>query len=261
MENITDKVALVTGASRGIGAAIAKALAKEGVKVVINDKHGGEEAKKLAEEIASYGLHAPFIAQADVGYAVAVKQMFERVQNEYGAVDLLVNNAGVMGPVGAFEKLTLEALEDVFKTNFWGAVHTTQAALPGMKERKFGRLVYISNNLPEKPCPGIAGYTMSKAALNGLALQVATEVGAHGITSNTVVPGLLNTDLGRKTAEKYLSDRGAIQDQFMIPELNTPEAVADAVVTLCKSPYLTAQTMYVDNGWQRKLILPRKQVR
>jgi len=253
--SLEGKIALVTGASKGIGAAIAKTLAREGAQVVINYRSDTEHAQRLKEEIDTYGTAT--LAQADVADAEAVKQMVAAVRDRYGRLDILVNNAGVRGPVGALELVPLEELHKAMETNFWGAVHTTREALPLMKQNKYGRIVFISVGLADRPAAKIAAYAFTKGAVNSLANAVGVEGGPYGVTSNVIIPGPVDTDLGHSTSEVYAADEALRKGHFMIPEPVPPHAIGETVVALCNNPYLTAQKIYVDNGWQRQFIIPR----
>ena len=256
-QTLTDKVVLVTGASRGIGAGIAKVLAQEGARVVIHYNTNKERADEVKREIDAYGNHPACIVQADVGDLTAVNNMIGLVQESFGRLDILVNNAGTKGPLGALDAVPLVELEQVMKTNFWGPVYTTRAALPLMKENKYGRLVFVSVELVERPAIKLAGYATSKAALNALARSVAVEYGADGITANIITPGPTDTDLNHKVVDIYNTDPSLVRDHFMIPRLAPPEAIGEAVAMVCKNPYITAQNIFVDNGYQRKYIIPR----
>ena len=127
-----------------------------------------------------------------------------------------------------------------------------------MKKQGSGSLVYISSNLPERPAAKISAYAMSKAALNALALSAATEGGPYGITANIVTPGPIDTDMGGATAKTYASEPNLARDHFMIPMPVTAQAIGNTIAALCENSYVTGQNIFVDNGWQRKFIPPRK---
>ena len=261
METIEGKIALVTGASRGIGAAIAKTLAEEGATVIVNYHSNDERALETKSAIDALGKKPTMLAKADVGNQEAVQSMFQQITEKYGRLDILVNNAGTKGPIGSLETVPLEELQEVMQTNFWGPLYTTRAALPLMKQNKFGRLVYLSIELVERPAIKLMGYGASKAALNALSNSVAVENGAYGITSNIITPGPTDTDLNHHVAEIYKNDPSLLRDHFMIPSMAPAEAVGQTVAMICKNPYLTAQNIFVDHGCQRKYIIPRSKVK
>ena len=144
---LSGKVALVTGASRGIGAAIAQTLGLDGAQVIVHYHKNKEKAEQVKETIESYGGLRSTIMQADVGDYQSVIDMFDQIDNTYGELDIMVNNAGVFGPVGKIEDVPLEELEQAFQTNFWGSVYTTREALPRMKIQGGGSLIYVSSNV------------------------------------------------------------------------------------------------------------------
>ena len=261
METIEEKIALVTGASRGIGAAIAQTLAQEGAAVILNYHSNDQKALETKAAIDALGKHPAMLAKADVGNLEAVQSMFEKITEQYGRLDILVNNAGTKGPIGGLESVPLEELQAVMQTNFWGPVYTTRAALPLMKKNKFGRMVYLSIELVERPAIKLMGYGASKAALNALSDSVAVEGGAYGITSNIITPGPTDTELNHHVAEIYKNDPSLVRDHFMIPGMAPAEAIGDTVAMICKNSYLTAQNIFVDNGYQRKYIIPRAKVK
>ncbi len=130
-----------------------------------------------------------------------------------------------------------------------------------MKQNKFGRLVYLSIELVERPAIKLMGYATSKAALNSLSNSVAVENGMYGITSNIITPGPTDTELNHHVAEIYNNDPSLVRDHFIIPGMAPSEAIGDTVVMLCKNPHLTAQNIFVDNGYQRKYIIPRAKLK
>ena len=261
METIEGKIALITGASRGIGAAIAQSLAAEGATVVINYLSNDTKAEETKAAIDALGKQPAMLAKADVGNLEAVQEMFQNVTEQYGRLDILVNNAGTKGPIGSLESVSLEELQATMQTNFWGPMYTTRAVLPLMKKNKFGRLVYLSIELVDRPAIKLFGYGASKAALNALSNSVAVENGAYGITSNIITPGPTDTELNHQVAEIYKNDPSLMRDHFMIPGLAPAQAIGETVAMLCKNPHLTAQNIFVDNGYQRKYIIPRAKLR
>lgn len=257
MKTLTDRVALVTGGSRGLGAAIAERLAQEGARVIINYKERTDDAKACKQRLDAVGVHPVSLIQADISKQEKAQGLIAAIHEEFGGLDIVVNNAGVMGPVAAIENASLDDWVRAMETNFWGALYVTRAALPLMKQNKGGRLVYLSVNFTGRPAIRLAPYATSKAAIEALAYAAANEGGMYGITSNIVIPGPMDTELGGRTVQLYRDNPSLARDHFMNPDHMSNEAVGNAVVMLSKSPYLTAQKMYVDNGWQRKFIIPR----
>jgi 3-oxoacyl-[acyl-carrier protein] reductase len=192
MSKLTNKVALVTGGSRGIGAAIAKRLAADGAKVAITYTKGADAAASVVKEIERAGGKATAI-QADATDAAAVKAAVEKTVATLGQLDVLVNNAGTAIPK-KFEEATLEEIDHMFSLNVRGALVATQAALKHMKNG--GRIIMIGSCVGERNMtPGLAAYSATKGAIKMFTQGLSREVGDRGITVNNVQPGPIDTDL------------------------------------------------------------------
>jgi 3-oxoacyl-[acyl-carrier protein] reductase len=192
MAKLTDKVALVTGGSRGIGAAIAKRLAADGAKVAVTYSKGADAAGSVVKEIERAGGKAIAI-QADATNASAVKAAVERVVATFGRLDVLVNNAGTAIPK-PFEESTLEEMDQVININIRGVFFATHAALKHLKDG--GRIITIGSCVGERMMtPGLVAYCATKGAVKMFTQGLAREVGGRGITVNNVQPGPIDTDL------------------------------------------------------------------
>jgi NAD(P)-dependent dehydrogenase (short-subunit alcohol dehydrogenase family) len=192
MDDLTGRVALVTGGSRGIGAAIALRLARDGADVAITYRSAADQAAQVAKEIERLGRRA-LAVQADSADAGAVRGAVDAVVAELGRLDVLVNNAGVF-PYGPFEEVSLEELDRTLAIHSRAAFVAAQAASPHLGPD--GRIISIGSNLAERvPFPGVALYAMSKSALLGLTRGLARELGPRGITVNLVQPGSTDTDM------------------------------------------------------------------
>ncbi len=191
-KKLQDKVALVTGGSRGIGAAIAKRLAADGAKVAVTFTKGADAAAAIVKEIESAGGKAIAI-QADAADAAAVKAAVEKTVAAFGRLDMLVNNAGTAIPK-PFEDATLEELDRVIDINFRGTLYATQAALKHIQDG--GRIINIGSCVGERMLtPGLAAYSATKGAVKMFTQGLSREVGGRGITVNNVQPGPIDTDL------------------------------------------------------------------
>jgi 3-oxoacyl-[acyl-carrier protein] reductase len=192
MNDLSGRVALVTGGSRGIGAAIALRLARDGADVAITYESAADRAAQVVKEIEQIGRRA-FAVQADSADAAAVRGAVDAVAAELGGLDILVNNAGVF-PYGPFEEVTLDELDRTLAIHTRAAFVAAQAASPHLGEG--GRIISIGSNLAERvPFPGIALYAMTKSALLGYTRALARELGPRGITVNVVQPGSTDTDM------------------------------------------------------------------
>jgi len=243
MIGLSGRVALVTGASRGIGRAIAARLAGQGASVVAAAR--GDNAQRTVDEILSAGGAAEFIAMdvTEAGAAdAAVKAMVER----HGRIDILVNNAGI-----ARDQLMLRMKRDdweaVLATNLTAAFALTQAALKPMIKQRSGRLISISSVVGQGGNAGQANYAASKAGLIGFTKSVALEVASRGITANVVAPGLIDTDMTRAIAE---DTRAEWASKVPLRRLGQPDDVAWAVCFLAsdEASYITGQVVAVNGG-------------
>ncbi len=237
------KVALVTGGSRGIGAATALRLAEDGADVALTYQHNADLAADVAEKIKALGRRALAI-QADSADASAVSTAVETAVAEFGRLDVLVNNAGV-GFVGPLDQTAIEDVDRVLAVNVRGVFAVTQAAAAHLGEG--GRVITIGSCVTDRvPGPGMALYATSKAALVGLTKALARELGPRGITVNLVHPGPTDTDMNPADGP-YAADQRAFT---VFDRYGQAAEVADAVSYLAGpgSTYVTAATLSVDGG-------------
>jgi 3-oxoacyl-[acyl-carrier protein] reductase len=246
------QVVLVTGASRGIGAAIAEAFAREGAMVVVNYRERTDAAREVVARCEAHGVPAWAIA-ADVRDPVAVRAMVDEVLALAGRIDVLVNNAFAPYRFDPEQRARFwETPWDAYQTQFDGAVQASyqlcQAVLPAMRQRLQGSIVNLVTDLVEQPSVPYHDYATAKAALMGFSRQLAAELGSLGIRVNCVAPGLVSpTDSSRATRE-------AVKDQIIartpLGRVATPEDVAGPVLFLASewSRFMTGQTLVVDGG-------------
>lgn len=248
---LTEQVVLVTGGARGLGKEITKAFAEEGAKVVINYFSSQEAAEQLASEIGSEKAVA---IQADVRHPQDVQTMFEKAANYFNQpVSTVVNNALVNFKFDPINQKNAEEIEweqylGQFEGSVKAALNTTKAALAGMKEQKFGRIINIGTNLFQNPVVPYHEYTTGKAALLGFTRNMARDLGPHNITMNMVSGGLLKTtDASRATTDEVFE---LIRQSTPMQQVTTPEDLAQAILFFA-SPWaraVTGQNLVVDRG-------------
>lgn len=239
------KVALVTGASRGIGRAIALALAKEGARVVVNYCGNENAAKETQKAIEEMGGEAAVIG-ADVQKSDAADKLVSETVEKFGGIDILVNNAGITRD-GLLARMKDEDFDAVINTNLKGVFYTTRAATKFMIKAKKGRIINVSSVVGIIGNAGQANYSAAKAGVIGFTKTVAKELSGRGITANAVAPGFIETDM---TA--VLSDKAKEEMKKVIPlkRGGKPEDVANAVLFLASdmASYITGQVVNVDGG-------------
>ena len=243
MAKLAGKIAVVTGGSRGIGAAIAKGLGGEGATVVINYNHSLEQAQAVVEEIKAMGSSA-IALQADISEAEATKEFIEKVLEQFGRIDILVNNAGITRDK-SFKKMSFEEWHKVIDTNLSSAFNTCKIALPSMLEQKYGRIINISSVIGQSGGFGQTNYAAAKAGLIGFTKSLALETARAGITVNCICPGYIATEMVAAMPEKVLD---AIKAQVPMKKLGDPEEVSKGVLFVCESEYMTGQCLNLNGG-------------
>ncbi len=242
---MADRIALVTGASRGIGRAIAEHLAGMGHAVAVNYRSRRDAAEDVVATIRRSGGSAVAVG-ADVGDVDDVANMLAVTEKQLGPVAVLVNNAGVTAD-DLLLRMKPETWDAVIQTNLTSAYLCTRAVLRGMVKARWGRIVNIASVAGISGNPGQANYAAAKAGLIGFTKSVAKEVGSRGITANAVAPGFIETDLTDPLGEDV---RQAIRAAIVLGRFGTPQEVAAAVGYLASdaAAYVTGQVLVVDGG-------------
>jgi 3-oxoacyl-[acyl-carrier protein] reductase len=240
MDELNGKVALVTGSSRGIGRAIALALAEAGAGVVVNYRNRSGEAQEAESRIRAMGRPCVTI-QADVSIASEIDRMVRCAEAAIGSVDILINNAGIARPQ-PLEEITERDWDELIDVNLKSCFLVTQRVLPGMRARKWGRIVNLSSVAAQ--VGGIVGphYAASKAGMLGLTRYYASHLAREGITANAIAPALIETEM-------VTANLNARPDRIPVGRFGDVSEVADVAVLLARNAYLTGQTIHVNGGW------------
>ena len=240
MKPLDGRTALVTGSSRGIGRAIAIGLAQAGAAVVVNYLRREAEAQAVEKEIAAVGRPCVSV-QADVSVAADVERLVRTAEERVGAIDILVNNAGI-ARVQPVEEISERDWDELIDTNLKSCFLVTQAVLPGMRARQWGRIVNLSSVAAQ--VGGVVGphYAASKAGMQGLTHFYAQRFAREGITVNSIAPALVETEM-------VTSNLNARPERIPIGRFGAVSEVADVAVMLAGNGYITGQTINVNGGW------------
>jgi 3-oxoacyl-[acyl-carrier protein] reductase len=236
--DLTGRIAVVTGASRGIGAAIAIALAEAGAAVAVNYRERADDAETVVRKIEGMGGRAIAIA-ADVSQAAAVARMVDQAASALGPIDILVNNAG-LAIVRGIDDLTESDFDVTIAVNLKSVFLCTQAVLPGMRAKKWGRIVNISSGAARGAGAIGVHYNASKAGMEGLTRGYAARLVKEGITVNAVAPSLIETDMMR--------GRSDLASRIPLGRLGHPDEVAKAALSVLGNDYMTGQTIVLNGG-------------
>lgn len=239
MNELKGKIGLVTGASRGIGKAIASALARAGVDVAVNFRTDEREARAVNEQIKHLGSRSTVI-RADVSSPAEVAGMVAFVEKELGPISILVNNAGI-ATARTIDAISEQDWDQTLSINLKSVFLVTQAVLPRMRERQWGRIVNISSVAAQ--VGGVVGvhYAASKAGILGITHYYASQLAKEGITVNTLSPGPTSTDMAKSLPQIR-------PDMVPVGRLGTEEEIADAALMIIRNGYMTGQTVHVNGG-------------
>ena len=240
MKELKDRVALVTGGSRGIGAAVAVALAKGGADVAVNYRKRADAANAVCREIIGIGRKA-IALQADVSVVADVKRMVAEAEKQIGGIDILVNNAAIAHP-RKLEEITETEWDEVLTVNLKSVFLVTQAVIGGMRRRKWGRIINLSSIAAQTGGAVGAHYAASKAGIIGLTHSCAAAFVKDGITVNAIAPALIETDM-------VTSNPKASPALIPMGHFGSVDDVASVAVMLAINDYMTGQTISVNGGW------------
>lgn len=241
-QNLNGKIALVTGASRGIGAAIADTLAAAGAKV-IGTATSDKGAAVITERLAQWGGEGRTLNSVE---PEAIEQLIAAIEKDFGRLDILVNNAGITRD-NLLMRMKEEEWDDIMQVNLKSVFRTSKAVLRGMMKQRSGRIINITSVVGVMGNAGQTNYAAAKAGLIGFAKSMAREVGSRGITVNCVAPGFIDTDMTRALPE---DTRKMFETQTALGKFGDAQDVADAVLFLAsdQAKYITGQTIHVNGG-------------
>jgi len=240
MNDLKNRVALVTGGSRGIGGGIAVALATAGADVAVNYREQGAAAQSVCAEITAIGRKA-IAVQADVSRAQEITGMVSEVETSLGPIDILVNNAAIAQP-RPFEEITETEFDEILRVNLKSVFLVTQAVIAGMRTRKWGRIINLSSVAAQTGGAVGAHYAASKAGIIGLTHSCASSFVKDGITVNAIAPALIETDM-------VASNPNASPRLIPMGHFGKVDDVASIAMMLAGNEYITGQTISVNGGW------------
>jgi 3-oxoacyl-[acyl-carrier protein] reductase len=240
MSSLQNRIALVTGASRGIGRSIALALARAGCHMAVNYRQQAAAAEEVRQAIEKLGRRA-IVVQADLAVPGEVERLVSETEGQLGEVEILVNNAGIAQSKPVAE-ITLADWEQIVRVNLTSAFLVTQRVLPNMRRRRWGRIINLSSVAAQTG--GVVGphYAASKAGLLGLTHSYASLLAKEGITANAIAPALLETDM-------VTGNPNASTDRIPLGYFGHPDEAGRAAVLLAESDYITGQTLNLNGGW------------
>jgi acetoacetyl-CoA reductase len=245
MTTLEGAVAVVTGAGRGIGSAIAEELGRSGAKVVVNYARSKQAAEELAQQLRELGSPQALALQADVADAAQAARLIEETVNQLGRIDVLVNNAGITID-RTLKKMTVDDWNTVIQIDLNSCFYTVKAALPYFTEQKSGKIINISSFVGQAGNFGQANYSAAKAGIIGFTKTAALELGRSNVTVNAICPGFIETEMYSAVPDKV---KEAILQRIPLGRVGTPQEIARAVRYLVvDGDYITGQALSINGG-------------
>lgn len=243
-KSIVNKVVVVTGGSRGIGAQIVKTLANENYKVILNYNNSKEQAEKIQQELLEQGKEIEII-KADVSKREETEKLIQFAINKFNKIDVLINNAGI-SQEGLFTDVTEEEWQKIINTNLNSVFYCNQQALKYMIQEQQGCIINISSIWGETGASCEVAYSTTKAAINGMTKALAKEVGPSNIRVNAIAPGIIDTDMNRNLTNEELEP---IKEQIPLNKIGKALDIAKCVKWLIEDEYTTGQIISINGGW------------
>lgn len=243
-KSIVNKVVVVTGGSRGIGAKIVKTLANENYKVILNYNNSKEQAEKIQQELLEQGKEIEII-KADVSKREETEKLIQFAINKFNKIDVLINNAGI-SQEGLFTDVTEEEWQKIINTNLNSVFYCNQQALKYMIQEQQGCIINISSIWGETGASCEVAYSTTKAAINGMTKALAKEVGPSNIRVNAIAPGIIDTDMNRNLTNEELEQ---IKEQIPLNKIGKALDIAKCVKWLIEDEYTTGQIISINGGW------------
>ena len=243
-KSIVNKVVVVTGGSRGIGAQIVKTLANENYKVILNYNNSKEQAEKIQQELLEQGKEIEII-KADVSKKEEAEKLIQFAINKFNKIDILINNAGI-SQEGLFTDVTEEEWKKIINTNLNSVFYCNQQALKYMIQEQQGCIINISSIWGETGASCEVAYSTTKAAINGMTKALAKEVGPSNIRVNAIAPGIIDTDMNRNLTNEELEQ---IKEQIPLNKIGKALDIAKCVKWLIEDEYTTGQIISINGGW------------
>lgn len=243
-KSIVNKVVVVTGGSRGIGAQIVKTLANENYKVILNYNNSKEQAEKIQQELLEQGKEIEII-KADVSKKEEAEKLIQFAINKFNKIDVLINNAGI-SQEGLFTDVTEEEWQKIINTNLNSVFYCNQQALKYMIPEQQGCIINISSIWGETGASCEVAYSTTKAAINGMTKALAKEVGPSNIRVNAIAPGIIDTDMNRNLTNEELEP---IKEQIPLNKIGKALDIAKCVKWLIEDEYTTGQIISINGGW------------
>lgn len=243
-KNIVNKVVVITGGSRGIGAEIVKKLAGDKYRVILNYNKSEKEAKKIKEDLQKNNINIE-IFKADVSKREEVKELIDFVINKFGKIDVLINNAGI-SQTKLFTDLTDEDWNNMIQTNLTSVFYCTQEAIKNMISRKEGLIINISSIWGVTGSSCEVHYSVAKAGIDGMTKALAKEVGPSNIRVNSIAPGIIDTDMNKAYTDEEIKD---IIEDIPLNKIGRKVDIARCVEWLIEDEYTTGQVISINGGW------------